>query len=159
MSTIRIVNKQFPKKGYFIREGSYDYFTTPEGLPAFAFRWQGIVFRGSKAQFVFARDALRIGRIPDDVARSQARKAGFTAGRIGAVGGGIIISTIVGAIRAATTRTSDIKGFGAFYNNEDGNLAMFLAVASAEIVDEIFNSVPVDKHDKETPPPEPPPAT
>lgn len=156
MNKIRIVNKQFPKKGYFIKEGSYDYFTNPDGFPAFAFRWQGIVFRGSKAQFVFARDALRIGRIPDDVARSQARRAGFMgATRVP----GLLPSLIIGAIGAATARTSNIKGFGVFYNNEEGHLAAFFAVASPEIVDEILCSVPAERHDTDTPPPEPPPET
>ncbi len=152
MSTIRIVSKRFPKKGYFINEGSYDYITTPDGLPAFAFRWQGMIFRGSKAQFIFARDAARIGRIPDDVARSRARGAGFSrASRVP----GIIPSLIFGAIGAATARTSNIKGFGVFYNNEDGHLAVFFVVAPPEIIDEIFRSVPADRHDKDTelPPP------
>src|SRR5437867_2308284 len=101
MSTIRVVSVRSPKKGRFIKEGRYEYITTSDGgLPAFDFRWQGMVFPGSKAQFVFARDALRIGRIPDDVAQSQARMAGFSGPSHKMVGAGILVSLVAGAIGA-----------------------------------------------------------
>jgi hypothetical protein len=148
MTKIRVVHKRFPKKGRFINQGAYDYFTTPDGLPAFAFRWQGMLLSGSKAQFIFARDVVRISRIPDDVARSQARAAGFSRGS-GVPG--LIPSLIGGAIGAATAKTSDIKGFGVIYQNEDGHSAAFFAVASPEIVDEILSSVPAEKHEVESP--------
>lgn len=140
---------QLPEKGRHIKEGSYDYHLTQDGRPAFTFRWQGTLFAGSKVEFVFATDVLRIGRIKDDVAKSLARSAGFFESSCNAGAAGLLISTVAGAVGAALTKTGDKKGFGVIYNNEDGKPGLFIAIAEPQIVDEIFNSVPSELHDED----------
>ena len=69
MNNICIVNKRFPQKGKFINEGSYNYITTEDNLPAFEFRWKGMIMPGAKSIFVFSRDVIRIAPLTDEVAK------------------------------------------------------------------------------------------
>jgi hypothetical protein len=59
--------------------------------------------------------------------------------------GGAVISLISAGIGTAAARTSH-KGFSVVYQNPDGHLAVFVAVAPPEIVDEILSAVPKEKH-------------
>jgi hypothetical protein len=149
---IRVVGKQFPKHGRHIGGGKYEYVVAADGVPTMRFRWRGIMFNGSMTTFVFPRDVVKIGPISDDVAKSQARSAAFNDwSSRGAAG--LIVNLAAGAIGAAAARTTGIKGFGVYYNNEQGHLGLFTAVASPEIVDAIFRSVSEEKHIKDTSPP------
>ncbi len=156
---IRVIRKQLPKHGKHVGEGTYEYFVTPDGLPAMHFRWRGLVFNGSKTIFVFPRDVVKIGRIPDDVAKSHSRSSGFFEASYKGGVAGIVGSLVSGAIGAAAAPTANIKGFGVHYRNEDGNLGVFIAVAPGEIVDEIFRSVPKENQFEDTPPSSSPQAT
>src|SRR5437667_10745155 len=145
---IRIVESRQPKRGRFLAEGNYEYFHTPEGLPAMQCRWQGLILPGPKGIFVFPRDAVQIGRITDKAAKSAARWSSANRGSIAGGAGGILTSLIWAGIGAAAARTSDTKGFGVVYKNPDGYSAVFLAVAPPEIVDEILRAVPEERHEK-----------
>ena len=119
------------------------------------FRWRGLMFNGPQMEFVFPRDVVQIGPIADDVSKSAARWSSAYGASLKGGAGGVLTSLISGAIGAAAVRTTGIKGFGVLYTNEDGHVGAFMAVASPEIVDEIFRAVPQDKHDKSAQPTEP----
>ena len=147
---LRVVAKQRPKHGRHIGEGKYEIVIGADGLPTMRFRWRGIMFNGSMTTFVFSRDVVAIGLIPDDAAKSLARSAAFNDwSSRGAAG--LVVNLAAGAIGAAAAKTTGIKGFGVYYHTEDGHLGLFTAVAAPEIVDEIFRSVPEDKHAKDAP--------
>lgn len=145
---IRIVQSRPTKRGKFIAEGNWDYFSTAEGLPAMECRWQGLMFAGPKQTFVFPRDVLQIGRITDKAAKSAARWSSATRGGIAGGAGGLLTSLISAGIGAAAARTGETKGFAVAYKNSADYVAVFLAVAPPEIVDEIFRAVPGEKHEK-----------
>ncbi len=119
------------------------------------FRWQGLVLSGPKATFVFPRDVVQIGRITEKAAESAARWSSANRTSIAGGAGGILTSLIGAGIGAAAARTSNITGFSVLYKNPDDYPATFLAVASPDVVDEIFRAVPEDKHEKGAQPPEP----
>jgi len=148
--TVNIVQARQPKRGRYIGEGHHEYFLTPDGLPAMHFRWRGLLFNGSKMDFIFPRDVVQIGLIADDAAKSATRWSSAHGASLKGGAGGVVTSLVSAAIGAAATRTSGIKGFGVVYKNEDGILLAFMAVAPPEIVDEIFRAVPLEKHDKST---------
>jgi hypothetical protein len=150
--TVNVVSVRHPKRGRYIGEGKHEYFLTPDGTPVMHFRWRGLLFNGPKMDFVFPRDAVQIGRVADDAAKSAARWSSAQHGSIAGGPGGILTSLIWAGIGAATARTSGVKGFGVLYKNGEGEVAAFMAVASPEIVDEIFRAVPEEKHEKSVPP-------
>ena len=144
--TVNIVHARPPKRGRYIGEGHYEYFLTPDGLPAMHFRWCGLLFNGPKMEFIFPRDVVQIGPVANDAAKSAARWSSAYGVSLKGGAGGVVTSLVSAAIGAAATRTSGIKGFGVLYKNEDGLLLAFMAVATPEIVDEIFRAVPLEKH-------------
>ena len=146
--TVNVVSLRHPKRGRYIGEGKHEYFFTSDGAPAMHFRWRGLLFNGPKMDFVFSRDVVQIGRVADDAAKSAARWSSAQHGSIAGGAGGILTSLVWAGIGAATARTSGIKGFGVVYKNDEGDLAAFMAVASPEIIDEIFRAVPDEKHEK-----------
>jgi hypothetical protein len=155
--TVNVVHVRLPKSGRHIGEGHHDYFLMPDGAPAMHFRWRGLVFNGPKMEFVFPRDVVQIGPVDDDAAKSATRWSSAYGASLKGGAAGVVGSLVSAAIGAAATRTSGIKGFGVLYKNDQGHLAAFMAVASPEIVDEIFRAVPREKHDKSAdaaPPPE-----
>ena len=144
-ATIRIVSSREPARGKHIPEGKCEYVISKDG-PAMKFRWQGIMRKGDRDVFVFPRDAVAVGRVSDELAKSQARWSRFfSSGTTAAVLGGIVGNLAEGAVRAAATSTKNIEGIGVHYSNEKGEFGGFLAVATPEIIDEILDSMPEDK--------------
>jgi hypothetical protein len=146
MIQLRIVYRRVPSGGKHIPEQKCEYFKAPDGLPAINCRWEGLFFGREEREFVFARDSVGVARVSDSTAKFQAGASTFMkASSYGMLTGGIIGSLVAGAVGAAATNKSAIKGFAVSYVNEKQSKGYFIAIAPAHVVDEIFASLPPEK--------------
>jgi len=131
--------------GQRVAPGVYEFVKSDDGLPAMRFRWQGFLFKGSEATFVFARDVIAVTPCPDETLKQWVRIEAFGRASDTGAKAGIVGATIFGAAAAAGAPTAGLKGLTVIYKNPQGHGGMFIIAASPPAAEEIIRSLPPER--------------
>ncbi len=139
-----------PSSGNRVDDCQSAYIKTPDELPAVNLKWKSTsIFSAwsspKSRMFCFAREALMVGELSDEEARSAARVAGM-AGAVEGIGPygrtPLLLAGLAAATGVAAAKTKNIKAIEVLYKNEEELIGLFIVVSDPETIGEILASVP-----------------